>query len=554
MAKKPTPAAAADPKPADSSPDAAALLETVARSKRAWSDRSAWDKFYSEAYEFAIPMRRPPKYGNKGPVTADRVFDLTATTAAVRFAGQMQQDLFPPGQSFFTLRPGKFAALSLAKDDLAALEAELEQVTAIAEGLIQTAEWDQATHEMCLDLSVGTGIILMPEGDDERPMRFVTIPNDEAALELGPYNEVCALHWKTRMPRRAIKASFPKGKFPRAFLEELEKAEGANAEVELNQSFLQDGKQWLMRVWLEGSTEEGFVETGTFRTKPFIAPRYCRVPGEAYGRGPVIFALPAIKTINKAQEITLKAAAIQMLGIWGYRPGGAFNPDTARIAPGVFWPMGATGGVLGAEVSRLDPASGNLQVSALIRQDLAQQIQTTMHDERIPSKGATPVSASEVLERSKQMRQNYVGAFSRLVNETVPDVVKRAVDIAFRRNLVKHSLSIDEFLVRVDVLSPLAAAMRADHLTPIVQFIEMVAQLRPQTIDDHIKVDDALDLIGSEMNVPARLRPNEKERKTIRADRQKQQIAAAATQAALDNAGALMQGGAEEPQPAGVPA
>jgi hypothetical protein len=67
--------------------------------------------------------------------------------------------------------------------------------------------------------------------------------------------------------------------------------------------------------------------------------RYHRVPGEPYGRGPILLALPTIKTLNKAVELTLKAAAIQMLGIWGYRPGGSFNPDTVRLGPGEIWPM-----------------------------------------------------------------------------------------------------------------------------------------------------------------------------------------------------------------------
>jgi hypothetical protein len=47
----------------------------------------------------------------------------------------------------------------------------------------------------------------------------------------------------------------------------------------------------------------------------------------------VLFALPTIKTVNKAQELTLKAAAIQLLGIWGFRAGGTFNPDTVRLGP-----------------------------------------------------------------------------------------------------------------------------------------------------------------------------------------------------------------------------
>ncbi|WP_196301745.1 hypothetical protein, partial [Streptococcus pneumoniae] len=80
-----------------------------------------------------------------------------------------------------------------------------------------------------------------------------------------------------------------------------------------------------------------------------------------------------------AVELTLKAAAIQMLGIWGYRPGGAFNPDTARLAPGAFWPMSSTGGVMGPEVARVDTAAGRVDVGQLISSELRLQVQAAMH-------------------------------------------------------------------------------------------------------------------------------------------------------------------------------
>lgn len=482
--------------------DLAEFKALRARAKRAWTDRDAWQRVYDDAYDYAIPMRRPPKYGDKGPKTADRVFDNTAMTSALRFAGQLQQDLFPPGQTFFTLKPGPFAKQALEGKDLLELQQKLEEIAGIVRAMVQTAEWDQATHEMCIDLAVGTGIILMLEGDAARPLRFVCVPNDEAALELDGFNAVSALHWKTRMTRRALKDAFPQGRYPQAFHDAYAAAGGPEGELDVHQSFVQEGKRWLMRVWIENS--EGFIETGTFRTKPFLSPRYCRVPGEAYGRGPILFALPTIKTLNKAQELTLKSAAIGMLGIWGYRPGGAFNPDTARLAPGAFWPVGSTGGVLGAEVSRLDTPM-RIDLANLILQDGRAQIQQALHDNRLPQTGATPKSASEILEHAKQAKQNYVGAFSRLINETVPDVVRRAIDVGFRMNLIDYQVDVDEFLVAIDVLSPIAAAMRIDHLSPIIKFLELVMMTRPQSPEDHLEIDAALDHVGSEMGVPAKL-------------------------------------------------
>src|SRR5262249_10141999 len=155
---------------------------------------------------------------------------------------------------------------------------------------------------------------------------------------------------------------------------------------------------------------EGAIVEETYKTQPMAVPRYHRVPGEPYGRGPIILAMPTIKTLNKALELTLKSAAIQMLGIWGYRPGGAFNPDTVRLGPGEFWPMQATGGVLGPDVTRLDTASGKVDVGQLVTQELRLQVQSMLGDDRLPEKGATPVSATEIMARMKRIQQNYMGA------------------------------------------------------------------------------------------------------------------------------------------------
>ena len=70
-----------------------------------------------------------------------------------------------------------------------------------------------------------------------------------------------------------------------------------------------------------GEAAEIFVETQ-------MSESAIRLFGFATGEERAWFALPTVKTQNKAQELALKAFAIQMLGIWAYRSGGTLNPDT----------------------------------------------------------------------------------------------------------------------------------------------------------------------------------------------------------------------------------
>lgn len=521
MARKPSKTKAAEASAAfPAAANAVPGLDLAAhrkRSDRAWSERAHWQELYDDAYEFAIPYRKPAARTGKGEVRVDRLFDNTALTGVLKFAGKLQQDLFPPGQAFFTLAFGPVARTLLeSQGTLEAQNRELQRITSIISAFFQTGEFDTAVVDMCTDLAAGTAALLVMKGDQDMPLRFFCIPFDEVAIEIGAYGHVVAIFWKTKMARRAVHEQFPKGQFTPEDLKAL--AEKPEEEVCLRQDFTQDAKtrRWHFVAYFENGRAP--IATERYRAQPIAVPRYFRVPGEGYGRGPILMALPAIKTLNKAMEITLKAAAIQMLGIWGYRPGGAFNPDTVRLAPGQFWPMGATGGVVGADVSRLDTGAGRIDVSNLITEELRAQVKDALHDDTLPEGGATPKSATEIMARMRRIAQNYLGAFGRLVNEIIPVIVRRAIEILYDLRLIETDLKIDQLLLRIEVLSPIAHAIRASALNKIVEFMELVIALRgPDALDFIMKVDDAFAEIGDSMGVPAKFLLSSEERTGLEA-------------------------------------
>ena len=80
--------------------------------------------------------------------------------------------------------------------------------------------------------------------------------------------------------------------------------------------------------------------------------------------------------------------------------------------------------------------------------------------DRIPDKGKTPSSATEIMARMKRISEMYLGAFGRLVNEIIPDVVRRRIDILYRKNLLDTNVKIDDLLIKIDVVSPMASALK----------------------------------------------------------------------------------------------
>lgn len=484
------------------------MKDHARRAARAWSEKMIWDGIYNEAHRWVTPYRRPSTKTGQADKRTEHIFDNQGIVSTFRGAGELQQALFPPGQPFFKLKPGpvtKLVTKALAgarrgmgdnggpemERDEDWFARQLDSVTEQITPFLATGEWDNAASELCLDLYVGTGAMLLLSGDKRRPVRFVTLPIEEVAFEAGPYGDHAAMFWKTRMSRRAIKTAFPGGTYDSEFLDALQKS--PEDQIDLCQDFVQDGERWKMIVWLHGAEDKRPVIVENFRTQPFLGPRFYRVPGEPYGRGPALLALPTVKTLNKAMELTLKAAAIQMLGIWGYRPGGTFNPDTARLAPGAMWAMQATGGIVGADVTRLDTAAGRIDVSGIVLQELRTQLQAALHDNSLPEGGLTPKSAAEVLARLSKVKSNYVGAFGRMVHEIIPVVVPRLIEILAKQNLLATEIKIDQLLVAIDVISPLAQALKADHHRTTVDAITMVAQLEgPEGVARRFKLDELL--------------------------------------------------------------
>lgn len=522
------------------------------RSQRAWTQRAPWDNLYCEAYDFAVPMRRPGGNG-KRKSSPDRLFDMTAPMSAMYFAGNLQRDLFPSGQPTFVLETGPLAAMAIGDDGVKQLNRQLDQISRMIHPFFNAGDWDTAVHEACIDLSVGTAAILPVKGTASNPVLFCCIPFDQLAISVDAYGRVVLVSWKQTLDQEQVVSAFKTGVFPDGFLDKARNS--PSMEVELIQDFWMDPEPdggWHFVAYMASCTQ--FIVHERYRTQPIAVPRYYRVPGEAYGRGVILTALPSIKTLNKAQELALKSAAISMLGIWGYRAGGTFNPNTVRMGPGEFWAMQSTGGMLGPDVARLDPASGGLQVGQIVTEGLQEQIKQAMFDTRLPDYQGTPRSASEMTGRLQQRTNIHIGAFGRLVNEIMPVVVPRVAEILNDFGILKNVAKIDDLLITVKVRSPMAAALNADRLASIANYHDIVlAFAGPENKDLYIDMDKAMERFSDGLQIDKDLIPDEAARKVVMdniAKAKQEQLAAMFAQGAAKAAPAAIGKALSQPKQA----
>jgi hypothetical protein len=514
------------------------------RAERAWSLNSGWDALYRDAYDFAIPHRKPGGTGQSKRI-GDRLFDMTAPTSAMQLAGTLQRLLFSQPPSLRVGALGRVAAMRHGAEGMAELDRmdrKLESIGEFMYPFMEAGDLATATHEMCIDLGVGTGVIIPMRGDRNRPVIFHAPAADEVALQGDAYGQVSLVSWKRMVERSALLEAFPQGKFSDAFKQQARTA--GSSQVTLYQDFwrLPDGR-WAFAAYSDADCDE-FIASETYQTKPVATPRYYRVAGEMRGRGPILLALPTIKTVNKAQELALKSAAIQMAGIWGYRAtANGFNPDTAPQVPGSFWAMQSTGGIQGPDVVRLDPANGRMDVASLVIEGAQQQVRDALMDTRLPMETGTPRSASEIAARLQQNSNVHVGGFMRLWREVYPDIVPRVAEILSSFGYLDGLISFNELIVSVGVRSPMAAAIDADKVANIARYAEMVkAMVGDQKLPEHLVVDTALDDMAEAMMIPKGLVPDATVREDMRKAASAQQADAVMSEMAVKAAPQLAQG------------
>jgi hypothetical protein len=264
-----------------------------------------------------------------------------------------------------------------------------------------------------------------------------------------------------------------------------------------------------------------------------------KVAGEIYGRGPLITALPDIKTLNKTKELVLKNASLAIAGVYTAADDGVLNPNTVKITPGAIIPVARNGGPQGASLQAL-PRSGDFNVSQLIINDLVQNIKRILLDESLPPDNMSARSATEVVERMKELSQNLGSAFGRLINETMIPLVSKILEVMDERGLIDMPLRVNGLEVKVVPVAPLAMAQNMEEINTIIQYLQMMQDPAMGTDGQlAVKTDMLVDYIGDKLGVPASVRNTAAERAVLMEEMQAKQAMAAQAQANM----MTMQGG-----------
>lgn len=371
--------------------------------KRALDMRTPWLSRWDAARRYAMPS------SDEDIAT---LFDSTAMDASDNLAASIYTLLTPP-ESMWLQLVGESELSQNADFATAALRANLND-----------SNFYTTIHQCYMDLVVlGTACLFMAENPigASSAFNFTAIPMNDIAILPN------AIFHTTSMPAREVMEKYPTWIPPANMVDTIKR--DPDTPLRLVQSLV-DGK---FTAWLDvgGDIENNIVATGTFETNPYIIFRWSLSSGELYGRGPVLRALPDIKTANKVVELVLKNATIAVSGIWQADDDGVINLQNINLTPGAIIPkaVGSSG---------LTPLSSgaNFDVSQLILKDLRERIRHTLLADRLGLLSDKEMTATEILARNADMMRILGATYGRLLHEFIRPLCDRGLQILSRRGVI----------------------------------------------------------------------------------------------------------------------
>lgn len=449
-----------------------------------------WLTTIQEAVDLAFPNRDATREAARGQQLASENWDGTAPQAVLKFADRMME-FTPPGGEFIVLEPGPFAELISDGGNLATLREELQRVGAMCNAAVQSGGFFTSTHEMYLDWAVGIGGQIVNEADVLDPSaiaRFEAVPLGTFYVEDGPGGRVHRRWRWPQCPMGMVTTWWRDAKLPEEWTRKMaEDTTGKSAEKAVNLVEVEyfdwdatgkDAKPWCYAVVCKAGGGESWhtLVERRGRTSQWLTPRYAKRAGESMGRGPLLSALPDIRTANKVVELTFRAIVINLLGIW-LAEEGSVNPNVIRLQPAAVIPVRRTGGPNGASLQRADTGNVRPDFAAIILDDVRMNIKRGLMDAMLPPETGPVRSATEVAARLRELALDMPGAYGRIIDEFIVPLVQRLIDIMHRRGLIPNRLVIDQLLVKVSVSSPVAREQRMAEVERIVQWLEMLQAL-----------------------------------------------------------------------------
>jgi len=476
------------------------------RFRRAKTIKDLWLPKFEECYEYSMPQRESLYAQTQAQVRTDKIFDETAVVGVQEFASRLQSGLVPNYARWAELVAGS----EIPKEEKTEVDKALEEVTNYIFEIIQNSNFAQESHEAFLDLAVGTGCLQITEGDAINPILFTAVPLSQLYLDIGPDDKIDHIFRERSLRASNITVAYPKAKIPPDLQRKLDTGKDEHITlVDCTYRLYGSMDEEHQRVVFDPKTKDIFFKEkfSGVGSGQYVAFRWSKAAGEVYGRGPLMNAIPAIKTCNLVVQMVLENAQMAISGFYTMEDDGVVNPDTVQILPGTIIPVAP-----GSNGLRPVAPAGSFDVSQLILSDMRMNIRKALYNDMLGNPDRTPMSATEVAQRMADLSRQIGAAFGRLQAEFVNPVLRRVVYILKKQGRINLP-TVNGREVKVRSTSPLAAAQAQQDIVVFDRFVELVqGRFGPQLVNLLVKSEEAAKYLADKFGVPERLLRSDKER------------------------------------------
>ncbi len=467
--------------------------KVLKRFEKAKERRELWRSLFQEAYDYALPQKETFNFHSPGQTKNRHIYDSTAITGVRTYAARIQSAHTPPWRQWMSF----VAGTDTPKGDREKLNAKLEEATDIFFNHLNESDYSNQSTESDQDLAISTGAMFFEQGNEaegEPLFKFTSIPLAQLYLEAGDGAKNTG--WREHeVPARNVPDMWPEGNFGDQLTKKISKE--PDTKVKIINAVLKTKGVFHQIVIYE--PEKHIIFTQSFTTSPLIIYRTNVIPGEVYGRGPVLDVLADIRTANKVKEFILKNGALQMTGVYTALSDGTWNPHTVTIAPGSIIPVGSNS----TQNPSLKPLenSGRLDVGQIILKDLQDNINRALFANPLGEIDDPVKSATEQMLRTQEMLMQSGASFGRLNTEKIKAIVERGVDILSKEGRLPK-FKVDGKEVSIQMQSPLAKAEALEDFQSFQVWLSTMQSLPPEVLALGAKVENFPNWTADKLGLP----------------------------------------------------
>ncbi len=281
-----------------------------------------------------------------------------------------------------------------------------------------------------------------------------------------------------------------------------------------------DEKPWAS-VYVEGK-EKHIIDEGGYDEFPYMVPRWGKSSGEIYGRGPALTAMPDIKTLNKAEELQLKAWARDVFPPVGVVDDGVVG--TVRLTPGAQTMVRSKDSIFPITTG------ARWDVSQIKSEEKRVSIRKIFFSDQLQFTNTQPMTATESDHRFDLMQRLLGPTAGRIESELLTPQIDRTFALMWRAGafpptpqaIIENAQDGVPVQIDVEYEGPLARAQRLRDLSAMQRFEETIQPMleRDPTLIDLIDGDIAVRTIGDVVGVPKKVFRDKREVARIREQRQ----------------------------------